>query len=49
MYNMISSMESNWMTDLETVQRLGEEITPFTCSIKEVCEQKNAHAQLLGE
>ena len=36
--NMISNMESNWVTDFGSLQRLGEEITPFTYySIKEVC------------
>ena len=28
-YNMTSSMESNWVTELETLQCLGEEITPL--------------------
>ena len=37
-YDIISSMESNWVTDFTTLQCLGEEITPFTRSIKEVCE-----------
>ena len=36
--NMISSMESNWVTDFGSLQHLAEEITPFTYSIKEVCE-----------
>ena len=35
-YDMISSMESNWVTDLESLQCLGEELMPFTYSIKEV-------------
>ena len=34
-YDMISSMESNWVADLGTQQCL-EEITPFTCSIREI-------------
>ena len=28
-YDIISSMESNWVTDFGSLQGLGEEITPF--------------------
>ena len=38
-YDMISSMESNWVTDLGSLQGLVDEITQlFIHSIKEVCE-----------
>ena len=37
-YDIISSMESNWVTDLGSLQGLVDEITQFIRSTKEVCE-----------